>query len=113
MENNMSLPEIVDVKAYGSYVYVEILTTQEVLKTKLTIANNASVPLHEAYVLDTGPQVPPEYGLEIGHRVFIDGGITFGPNYKDYKWESDGRKRGMVLYTSIKGHSVEGDVVED
>ena len=103
----MSLPDIVDVKAYGSYVYVEVLSPQEILHTKLTLANNTSVPLNEAYILDVGPQVPRDYGLQPGHRVFIDGTITFGPNYNDYTWSSDGRKRGMVQFSSIKGRSLE------
>jgi hypothetical protein len=106
------LPEIVDVKALGSYVHVEVLSTQEVLRTKLTLTTNANVPVNEAYVLDVGPQVPAEYGLNVGDRVFIDGGITFDPNYQDYKWDKDGRKRGMVTYSSIKGRSIEGSAIE-
>ena len=103
----MELPDITDVKAYGSYVYVEVLSPQEVLKTKLTLSASTTVPLNEAYVLDVGPQVPKDYGLQVGHRVFIDGTITFGPNYADYTWSSDGRKLGMVQFNSIKGRSLE------
>ena len=106
----MSLPEIVDVKAYGSYVFVEVLTPAEVLQTKLTLSTNTTVPVNEAYVLDVGPQVPKDYGLSVGDRVFIDGGITFAPNYGDYRWASDGRKRGMVTFSAIKGRSVEEPV---
>lgn len=103
-----TVPEIKDVKPYGSYVFVELLSSKEILKTKLTLTGNTAVPVNEAYVLAIGPQVPENYGLSVGDRVFIDGGITFGPNYGKYEWKEEGRKRGMVLYTSIKGQSVEG-----
>lgn len=108
--NNSSvsdLPTINSIEPYGGFVYVEVLSAQETLRTKLKLTGSTTVPVNEAYVLAVGPQVPQVYGLEVGHRVFIDGGITFAPNYSDYTWSEDGRKRGMVLYTSIKGRSVE------
>lgn len=102
-----SIPEIAEIQPYGSYVYVELLSPQEVLGTKLTLTGKTQVSIHEAYVLAVGPQVPEVYGIESGHRVFIDGPINFSPNYGDYKFTEDGRKRGMVMYTSIKGRSIE------
>lgn len=102
-----TLPTIDTVKALGSYIYVELLSPKEVLGTSLELTGNVSVKVNEAYVLDIGPQVPKDYGLEIGQRVFVEGGIVFGPDYKDYKWAEDGRKRGMVIYSSAKGRIVE------
>lgn len=108
-ERIVNLPEIADVKAYGGFVYVEVLSSKELLRTNLDLPGSQSVPVNEAYVLDIGPQVPAAFGLEVGHRVFISGDITFGPNYGDYSFTDEGRKRGMVLYTSIRGRSVEVD----
>jgi hypothetical protein len=103
------LPKIDAITAYGSYIFVEILSTQEVLGTKLKLSGDTQLAIHEAYVLSLGPQVPEGYGVEVGHRVFIDGPINFSPNYSDYKFTSEGRKRGMVMYSSIKGHCQEED----
>jgi len=105
----MALPDVSDVKAIGSYVYVEVISPRELMKTKLEFSGEVPVTVNEAYVLDIGPQVPPSYGVKSGDRVFIDGGITFGPDYGKYKFSKDGRKRGMVLHTSIKGLVVEDE----
>ena len=107
VEDRSPLRKIVDVKAYGSYIFVEVLSAQEVLNTKLKLTGDSNLAIHEAYVLDVGPQVPEGVGVEVGHRVFIDGAIHFAPNYGDDKFSSEGRKRGMVMYSSIKGHCLE------
>ena len=102
-----TVPPIKDVKPLGTCVYVEVLSAQESMGTKLNLPGTTEVRVNEAYVLGIGPRVPKEHGLEIGQRVFISGPIVFGPNYQDYKFDVDGRKRGMVDYSAIKGMSVE------
>jgi len=103
----VSLPAIAEVEALGGFAYVEILSAQEIMKTSLTLTGSTEGAVNEAYILHLGPGIPPSYGLKVGDRVFIDGGITFGPNYKDYKFSDEGRKRGVVLYTAIKGKLIE------
>ena len=104
-----TVPPIKDVKALGTNVYIEVLSAQETIRTKLQLPGSTEVQVNEGYVLHLGPRVPKEHGLEVGQRVFINGNISFAPNYGDYKFSTEGRKRGMVEYMAIKGHSVEED----
>jgi len=102
-----TVPAIKDVKPLGTNVYVEVLSVQESVGTKLDLPGTTELRVNEAYVLGVGPRVPKEHGLKKGQRVFISGPIVFGPDYKSYKFSADGRKRGMVDYAAVKGVSVE------
>lgn len=102
-----SVPSIKDVKPLGTNVYVEVLSVQESIGTKLDLPGSTEVRVNEAYVLGIGPRVPKEHGLEVGQRIFISGPIVFGPDHKGYRFSTEGRKRGMVDYASVKGWSVE------
>ena len=104
-----TVPPIKNVKPLGTCVYVDVLSAQESMGTNLDLPGSTEVRVNEAYVLDVGPRVPKEHGLEVGQRVFISGPIVFGPDYQDYKYDTDGRKRGMVDYSAIKGLSIEED----
>jgi len=104
-----SVPKIADVSPLGTNVYVEVLSAQETMGTNLDLPGTTEVRVNEAYVLGIGPRVPKEHGLEVGQRVFISGPIVFGPDYQSYRFSADGRKRGCVDYSAVKGLCVEED----
>lgn len=108
-----TVPQIEDVHPLGTNVYVEILSVQETIGTNLDLPGTTEVRVNEAYVLGIGPRVPEEHGLEVGQRVFISGPICFGPDYKDYRFSTEGRKRGVVDYSAIKGMMIEEEVDEE
>ena len=101
------VPKVADVKALGTGVFVELLSARETIDTDIELIGGVGSLTNEAYVLDIGPRVPKEHGLEVGQRVFIDGNITFGPDYGDYRFSEDGRKRGTVEYSTVKGIIIE------
>ncbi len=101
------VPKVANVKALGTCVFVELLSAREIIDTSIELVGGVGSLTNEAYVLHIGPRVPKEHGLEVGQRVFIDGGITFGPDYDEYRFSEDGRKRGTVDYSTIKGVIVE------
>ena len=103
----VDVPEIVDVKPLGSLVYIELLSPQECMNTKLDLGNSTEVTINQAVILGLGCRIPADYGLRIGQRVFISGPIVFGPDYGDYQWSAQGRKRGVVEYLAVKGEIVE------
>lgn len=101
------VPKVADVKPLGTVVFVELLSPRETIDTEIELIGGVGSLTNEAYVLDIGPRVPKEHGLEVGQRVFIDGNITFGPDYDGYRFSEDGRKRGTVEYNAIKGVIIE------
>ena len=105
--NSVKLPEIEEVKPFGTLVYVEMYSPQECMATSLDLGNSAEVTVNQGRVLAIGPRCPQEWGLKVGKRVFVSGGVVFGPDYGDYKFSVHGRKHGMVEYMSIKGEIVE------
>ena len=100
-------PKITDVQPLETQVYVELLSPNETIDTDLELVGSVGSITNQAYVLGVGPRVPKEHGLEIGMRVFIDGSITCGPDYDNYRFSEAGRKRGCVDYMTTKGCIVE------
>jgi hypothetical protein len=75
----VKLPAISGVHPIGSQVLVELLTPQEIMGTSLHI-NSESKTLNgapQAYVLEVGPAVDPNWGIRTGQRVVLQG--TFVP----------------------------------
>lgn len=95
------MSSIVGVKAVGNYVLVEHLTPQECMNTNLIITKS-SKDSYQAVVLDIGPLVNKDYGLQVGQRVIISGTCIPVPNY-----DSSHRERSLLLPDTIKGLIIE------
>ena len=73
------VPAISGVHPVGSQILVELLTPQEILGTSLHLNEGAKTVsgAPQAYVLEVGPAVDPNYGVKTGDRVVLQG--TFVP----------------------------------
>lgn len=92
----MASSKVVGVKPTGSRVLIEMLTSQEILDTKIFVretASNDGPP--QAVVLAIGPTLV-DHGLTLGDRVVLQGKYIPVPNC-----ESD-KIRGIVEYNDIK-----------
>jgi hypothetical protein len=77
-EELSALPEVPPLEAvhpYGSKVLIEDLRPEEILNTKMFVPEKANCGDHapQAYIVELGPRVPEEAGLEVGQRVFWSG----------------------------------------
>ena len=71
------VPQPKAAKPVGSQVMVELLSPQEIIGTTLLIDTEANVGgAPQGYILELGPMVSPEYGLEAGQRVVMSGKFT-------------------------------------
>ncbi len=90
--------KIVDVKATGHGIVVELLGADEIIHTTLKIDANTKVEAPQAYILDIGPSVVREnYGIAVGDRVLFSGMMTPLP-----KGDFSNRQRGVIEAHSIK-----------
>lgn len=85
------VPSIKGLSPCGSQVLVEVLTTQELMNTPLSISDKTElkVPL-QGYVRAVGPGVKTDdWGFKVGDRVLIStSGAVMAPNYKGIARES-------------------------
>jgi len=95
MKRSKQPGKIYDAKAPGGFVLVEMLTSEEVLATRLELPNAKGVP-PQAYILDIGPAVDSLYGLAQGQRVLLQGSFVPVPRFKE------GRDLGVVSPSDIK-----------
>ncbi len=91
------------VKAAGGRLLVEMLTTQEILGTILTVKNHAGHgQAPQGYIIDVGPTVPTEYAFEVGQRVILQGKYIPIPSVPGFT-----RELGIVEASDIKAIIVE------
>lgn len=77
------VPKVVGLRPCGCQVLVEVLTSQEMMNTLLTVTDkhDLKVPL-QGYVRAVGPAFKSEeYGFKVGDRVLISGGGVMAPEY--------------------------------
>lgn len=100
----MSVPKISGLKPTGSQILIEILTSNELIGTNLTLTDkiDLKVPL-QGYVKATGPSFNAEsWGYNIGDRVLISGSGVMAPNY-----DNSPRDRFFMEPTAVKSVLVE------
>lgn len=90
--------KIVGAKATGQNLLVELLTTNEVMQTTLTLGEKTKVDVPQAYIIDIGPSVDKEkVGVNVGDRIILSGGFVPLPKALD----SD-RQKGIIDCWSVK-----------
>ena len=87
-------------KPCGSQVLIELLTSQEILQTKLYVINKKLASEYQAVVLAVGPSLKENisnYGFNVGDRVVISGNATPVPDY-----DNSDREKVLVEPFAIK-----------
>ena len=91
-------PAVIDVKAAGSQIIVEHLTSQEILGTNLIVEDEMAGTPHQAYIVDIGPAVDTKnWGFEVGSRVVLQGKFVPIPMMSE-----SGRLMGSTDPSSVK-----------
>ena len=105
--------KVVDCDPVGYTILVELLTSQEVLGTRLHVGGDQKVGAPQAYVRKIGPFVKEEknYNFNVGDRVLLSGNYTPVP---DMQGQGDNeRVFGIVEPHAIKAVLVEGEEVPE
>lgn len=99
-EATTQVPSIKAVHPFGSKILVETLKASEVLGTHLAVdqTNTDTGDAPQAYIVELGPQVPKDIGLEVGQRVYWEGK---GMAVNDPKTEK-GRVRALLEISNIR-----------
>lgn len=67
-------PKIKGVHPFGSKILVEALNPDEVLGTNLFVGKDTQVEgAPQAYIVELGPQIPADSGLQVGQRIYWTG----------------------------------------
>ena len=89
---------IVDAKATGSMVLIEMLTAQEVSGSVLLVGANTKVSSPQGYIISIGPSLEADkWGIKLGDRVLLQGTYVPVPNKS-----VNGREIGAVQPHDIK-----------
>ena len=77
-ELTQALSQIAKVVPVGTNILLELLTPQEILGTKLHLANDTKTlnGAPQAYVLALGPKVDKDWGICVGDRVVLSGNFV-------------------------------------
>ncbi len=68
------LPKIKAIHPYGAKLLVEILRGDEILGTNLHIGEKTDIGgAPQALIIEMGPCVPAEAGLQVGQRIYWSG----------------------------------------
>lgn len=70
--------KVVDVKAAGNHILVELLNEHELIDSNLILGGEVK-PSTQGYILDVGPIVNKDFGFKAGMRVLIQGSYTKVP----------------------------------
>ena len=110
LELELQKKKVVDCNPVGSKILVEMLTTQELLNTKLYVGGKADKKeTPQAYILKIGPALRNDpkfesnYGFKEGDRVIITG--TFVPVTN---FDNSERDKGLV-----DPHAISAVLIED
>jgi hypothetical protein len=69
-----ALPKVRSIRPHGSKILVEILRAAEILGTNLSIGDKTELDgAPQAYIVDLGPSVPADSGLQKGDRIYWTG----------------------------------------
>ena len=101
----VQLPPVVAAHPIGSSILVECLKADEVLGTTLLIDENTDVGgAPQAYIVELGPTVSPDFGLTVGMRVYWEGkGLAIDDPRAEH-----GRVRALLEIHNIKAIIEEG-----
>jgi hypothetical protein len=99
------LPQVKEVKPFGSMLLVEHLTAKQILGTSLEVGEDSNAGVPQAYIRALGPSVSPDVNLEIGTRVLLQGSYVPAPEFGEYVGD---RKLGLIEMHNVKGIVVEG-----
>ena len=93
-------PRMSAVHPFGSTVLIELLTAEDLNETSLHLPENTVVDdgAPQAYIVELGPKVANDSGLEVGQRIYWNG--TCIP-VNDPR--ANGRVRGFLEIHQIKG----------
>ena len=68
------VPKIKAVHPFGSKILIEVLKPDECMGTSLYISEQTQVDgAPQAYIVELGPEVKPESGLQVGQRIYWEG----------------------------------------
>lgn len=90
----VAVPEIKAVHPFGSKILIETITDRELNPTTLAIPEGASMggESPQAYIVEVGPALPENSGLQVGQRIFWEGK---GMAVEDPR-TADGRVRAIL-----------------
>jgi len=105
--------KVVDCNPVGFTILVELLTSQEVLGTRIHVGGDQKVGAPQAYIRKIGPFVKEDkdYNFEVGDRVLLSGNYTPVPDMEG-KGENE-RTFGIVEPHAIKAVLSEGEEVPE
>ena len=90
---------VVDAKATGTFILVEMLTAQEASGSSLIINDNAKVA-PQAYIVSIGPALEADkWGIKVGDRVLLQGNYVPLPKITN---RPGSRELGIVQSHDIK-----------
>ncbi len=99
--------QVVDFKAAGSYILVEILEAKEVLNTNFTLTGGSQIETPQAYVLGFGPSLDASrFGVSVGDRIALSGGFVPLPK------KSGERQKGIIDVSAVRAVLVESDELQ-
>ncbi len=99
--SNPTVPKVKAVHPYGSKILVECLNNKELIETNLVLPEDtAPSDAPQAYILELGPQVDEESGLEVGQRVYWEGK---GLAVNDPRSEKSGRVVALLEIHNVRG----------
>lgn len=92
-------PKMAAVHPFGSLVMIELLGADDLNDTSLHLPDNTVVDdgAPQAYIVELGPKVSEESGLEIGQRIYWQG------NCIPVNDPRSSRVRGLLEMHQIKG----------
>lgn len=100
-----SAPKVVAVSPVGSQILVEMLSSQEILGTTLSIKENADVGAPQGYIKALGPNVDLKvWNFKVGDRVLLQG------SYVPVRKLSEDQKRSLGL---VEPHGIKAILVEE
>lgn len=97
-EYRAALPKVEAVHPYGSKILVSILRADELMGGNLIVSEKTQMDgAPQAYIIEIGPSVPKDSGLEVGQRIYWTGR---GTEVKDPR-EDKGRVRAMLEISNV------------
>jgi co-chaperonin GroES (HSP10) len=100
-----SAPKVASVSPVGSQILIEMLSSQEILGTTLTIKENSVVGAPQGYIRAVGPNVDlKSWTFKVGDRVLLQGSYVPVPKL------SEDQKRLMGL---VEPHGIKAILAEE
>jgi hypothetical protein len=95
------IPKIKGVHPTGSKILIETLTPRELNPTTIEIPEGMEEDSgsNQAYIIELGPAMPDDSGLEVGQRIYWEGR---GMPVEDPRTKSGGRIRAILEIHNVK-----------